>query len=259
MTEVLLVRHALPVIDREVAAGCARTARRLAIRPRRDRFRRQRRQGAPDGPRARRRVRWHVVVEPVWRSPPPQAEADVAATAHAPVRAGASDAERRARQHADRPHASTRPSGGARRRPGSPRQHRPSPAGPDAAAAQRRARRRGAAASAGRVCRRQPERRWDLRSGLARACEQSLAARDVDVARAQGAALGGQARAVQAHEGQRDAALALSGRVATPHVGEALEVQRGDEGEAQAPDRLPGLAGDRLLDGDAVVAADRPC
>ena len=84
-------------------------------------------------------------------------------------------------------------------------------------------------------------------------------ARHVDVARAQRAALGRQARAVQAHEGQRDAALALAGRVATPDVGEALEVERGDEREAQAPDRLAGPAGHAGLDGDAVVAADRPC
>src|SRR6185436_5681134 len=84
-----------------------------------------------------------------------------------------------------------------------------------------------------------------------------LAARDVHVARAQRAALGREAGAVQAHEGQRDAALALAGRVATPHVGELLEVQGGDERVAEAPDGLPALAGDRGLDRDAVVAADR--
>src|SRR5262249_36990724 len=83
-----------------------------------------------------------------------------------------------------------------------------------------------------------------------------LRAGHVDVARPERLALRGEARPVEAHERERLAALALRRRVAAPHVGEAVEVQRGDERVAEAADRRAALALDVALDRDAVVAPD---
>ena len=101
--------------------------------------------------------------------------------------------------------------------------------------------------------------RQKARAARAAAAAQPLAPGHVDVAGAQRAALRGQARALEAHLGQRLAALARRRRVAAPTYVKRRKSSAATNGCPRRPTAVPAWSRTRptALDGHAVVAPDR--